>query len=68
MPIGNAAARAVPPAFRLAAYPPRMPKLTVVYDVPDNAPEWLFRCAEDGDWNGMLEYAMNAKVESVRLT
>lgn len=45
-----------------------MRELTVVYKVPDDAPEWFFRCAEDGDWNGMLEYAMNLHADSVRLT
>lgn len=45
-----------------------MSELTVVYAVPDNAPEWFLQCAEDGDWNGMLEYAMRLSATSVRLT
>jgi hypothetical protein len=45
-----------------------MSELTVVYKIPENAPEWFFRCAEDGDWNGMLEYAMALRADSVKLT
>jgi hypothetical protein len=45
-----------------------MKQLTVVYNVPDDAPEWFFRCVEDGDWNGILECAMGLRPESVTLT
>ena len=43
-------------------------ELVVTYRVPEDAPEWFFQCAEDGDWNGMLEYAMNLRADSVSLT
>jgi hypothetical protein len=42
--------------------------LTVVYPIPDDAPEWFFQCAEDGDWNGMLEYASGLRADYVKLT
>ena len=45
-----------------------MTDLTVVYKIPDDAPEWFFRCAEDGDWNGVLEYAMGLYPDSMKLT
>lgn len=45
-----------------------MKQLTVVYNVPEDAPEWFSQCVEDGDWNGMLEYAMELRAESVRVT
>lgn len=44
-----------------------MNELVVTYKIPDDAPDWFFRCAEDGDWNGMLEYTMNLPAHSVTL-
>lgn len=45
-----------------------MKQLIVTYNVPDDAPEWFFNCVDDGDWNGMLEYAMGLAAELVRVT
>lgn len=45
-----------------------MGELVVTYTVPSDAPDWFFRCAEDGDWPGMLEYAERLDPDSVRLT
>lgn len=43
-------------------------QLIVTYKIPEDAPEWFFRCAEDGDWNGMLEYAMGLSADRMELT
>ena len=42
-------------------------KLVVTYQVPDDAPEWFYQCAEGGDSNGMLEYAMGLHADAVRI-
>lgn len=43
-----------------------MSELVVKYTIPENAPDWFFDCVRDGDWNGMLEYAMGLRADSVK--
>ena len=43
-------------------------EIVVVYRIPGNAPAWLFHCAQEGDRNGVLEYADGLRAESVTLT
>ena len=56
------------PGFKNERKKPAPNSLVVTYKVPDDAPEWFFQCAADGDWNGMLEYAMTLRADSVLLT
>ncbi|QUU29287.1 hypothetical protein SEA_SLIMJIMMY_86 [Mycobacterium phage SlimJimmy] len=44
-----------------------MTDIQIRYEIPDNAPDWLFQCIADGDWNGILEYVCGRRPSNIEV-